>query len=76
MKFPLRWTRFFPVPAQEKPKASTRTVSVDEKRRAAVISRHAKWRTLTNDPHHLESVTRLGPLSELGLMTQERLRNG
>lgn len=61
------------LPPPSPPKKKMRVVSVDDKRRADVLSRHVRWRAIKDHEHHLKVVTLLGPLSPMGDMTRDSL---
>ena len=51
------------------PKKKMRTITVDDKRRGEVISRHWRWRQIKDNPRHLEAIEKIGVTSEMGEMT-------
>jgi hypothetical protein len=58
-------------PPPDPPKKKMRTVTVDEKRRAEVISRHARWRGIKDHEHHLAAVKGGMILTDMGMMTRD-----
>ena len=74
-QLPWKWVRSDAVSEAPATKETTkRVVTKEQKREGMVLGRTAKWRQIKDHPRHRDAVTMIGPVSEMGRMTQEAMR--